>query len=60
MVQQQYVITKFPYQQKFQLKEQYKYGNGKYSEYEEWAGKLQDVYMSEAEKIQDVYLESAM
>ena len=38
----------------------YKYGNGKYSEYEEWAGKLQDVYMSEAEKIQDVYLESAM
>ena len=38
----------------------YEYGNGKYSEYESWAGKLQDVYMEEAGKIQDVYMDSAM
>lgn len=38
----------------------YKYGNGKYSEYESWADKLQDVYMEEAGKIQDVYMDSAM
>lgn len=38
----------------------YKYGNGKYSEYENWARKLQDVYMEEANKIQDVYMDSAM
>lgn len=38
----------------------YKYGSGKYSEYENWAGKLQDVYMKEAGKIQDVYINSTM
>jgi len=38
----------------------YKYGSGRYSEYEEWVGKLQDVYMSEAGKIQDVYINFAM
>ncbi len=38
----------------------YKYGSGKYSKYESWAGKLQDVYMKEAGKIQDVYINSAM
>lgn len=35
-------------------------GSGKYSEYEEWAGKLYDVYMEEADKIYDVYMNSAM
>lgn len=38
----------------------YTTGSGKYSEYEEWAGKLQDVYMDEAEKITDAYMDSAM
>lgn len=35
-------------------------GSGKYSEYEEWAGKLYDVYMEEADKIYDVYMNSAL
>lgn len=38
-------------------------GSGKkdaYSEYEDWAGKLQDVYMEEAGKITDAYTNSAM
>lgn len=38
----------------------HEYGSGKYSEYESWAGKLQDVYMKEAGKIQDVYMNSVM
>ncbi len=37
----------------------FEYGSGKYSEYEEWAGKLTDVYMTEAGKITNAYLESA-
>ena len=37
----------------------YKTGSGKYSEYEAWAGKLTDVYMSEAGKITDAYMNSA-
>ena len=35
-------------------------GSGKYSEYEVWAGKLMEVYMSESGKITDVYMKSAM
>lgn len=35
-------------------------GSGSYEEYEEWAGKLMDVYMLEAEQIMDAYMESAM
>lgn len=38
----------------------YQYGNGKYSEYESWVGKLQDLYMDEASKIQDIYMNLAM
>ena len=34
-------------------------GTGSYSEYESWALKLNDVYMSEAQKITDVYMNSA-
>ena len=30
-----------------------------YETYEEWAGKLQDVYQDEAEVITDAYMESA-
>ena len=37
----------------------FKKGSGAYSEYSEWASKLQDVYMEEASKIQDVYMDSA-
>ncbi len=37
-----------------------KNGSGNYSEYEDWAGKLMDVYMEEAQKIQDAYIDSAM
>lgn len=33
-------------------------GSGKYSEYEDWAAKLQDVYMKEAEKITNTYMNS--
>ncbi len=33
---------------------------GDYDEYEEWAGKLQDVYNDEAQKIMDAYMDSAM
>ncbi len=36
------------------------HGSDKYEEYEEWAGKLNDVYMEEAQKITDAYMESAM
>lgn len=35
-------------------------GSGEYSEYEDWAEELMDVYLHESEKIMDVYLESAM
>lgn len=38
----------------------FKAGSGKYSEYQEWAGKLYDVYVKEAGKIYDVYVNSAM
>lgn len=38
----------------------YKKGSGGYSEYEEWAGKLMDVYLEEAEKITDAYMDSVM
>ena len=34
-------------------------GSGSYSEYEEWAAKLYDVYMDEAEKITEAYMYSA-
>lgn len=34
------------------------FGSGSYSEYEEWAGKLQDVYLEEAKKITDAYIKS--
>lgn len=34
-------------------------GSGSYSEYEEWAAKLYDVYMDEAGKITDAYMNSA-
>ncbi|MEG1981541.1 MAG: hypothetical protein RR073_03440, partial [Clostridia bacterium] len=37
----------------------YKTGSGKYSEYEEWAGKLTEVYMAESGKISDAYMDSA-
>ena len=37
----------------------YKKGSGKYSDYEEWSGKLMDVYMEESQKITDAYMESA-
>ena len=37
----------------------YKKGSGKYSDYEEWSGKLMDVYMDESQKITDAYMESA-
>lgn len=33
--------------------------NDSYSNYEDWASKLQDVYVKEAEKISDAYLDSA-
>lgn len=36
-----------------------KKGSGEYSEYEEWAGKLQGVYAEEAGKIQDAYMDYA-
>lgn len=36
------------------------HGTGKYEEYEEWAGKLNDVYMEESQKITDAYMKSAM
>lgn len=36
-----------------------KTGSGKNSEYEEWAGKLQNIYMTEAEKIIQAYMDSA-
>ncbi len=32
--------------------------SGSYSEYEEWAGKLNDVYMEEADKITEAYMNS--
>lgn len=35
-------------------------GSGKYSEYQEWALKLTDVYMAEGKKITDAYMTSAM
>ncbi len=38
----------------------YTTGSGKYEEYEEWAGKLMDVYTEEATKITDAYMKSAM
>lgn len=38
----------------------FRMGSGKYSEYEEWAGKLFDVYSDEADKIYDVYMNSAL
>lgn len=34
-------------------------GSGKYEDYEAWAGKLMDVYMTEAEQITDAYMNSA-
>lgn len=34
-------------------------GDGTDNEYQEWSGKLQDVYLTEAAKIQEVYMESA-
>ena len=34
-------------------------GSGAYSEYEDWAGKLTDVYMEESGKITDAYINSA-
>ena len=34
-------------------------GSGKYEDYEEWAGKLMDVYMQEGEQITDAYMNSA-
>lgn len=37
----------------------YKSGNGSYSEYSDWAEKLQDVYTEEAGKIQQAYMDSA-
>jgi hypothetical protein len=33
---------------------------GEYSEYEEWAEKLMEIYMEEAAKITDAYMEAAM
>ena len=38
----------------------YKSGTGKYSEYEEWSGKLMDIYQDEGKKITDAYLDSAI
>lgn len=35
-------------------------GSGEYEEYEEWSGRLMDVYMEEAEVITNAYMESAM
>ncbi len=37
----------------------YKNGSGSYSEYEEWSGKLMEVYMEESGKITDAYMDSA-
>ena len=37
-----------------------KKGNGSYDDYEEWAGKLMDIYMKEASKITDAYMNSAI
>lgn len=34
-------------------------GSGKYEDYEAWAGKLMDIYMTEAEQITDAYMNSA-
>lgn len=34
-------------------------GSGSMEEYQEWAGKLQDVYLAESQKITDAYMESA-
>ena len=34
-------------------------GDGTDNEYQEWSGKLQDVYLTEAAKIQEAYMESA-
>jgi hypothetical protein len=34
-------------------------GSGSYGEYEEWATKLTDVYMTEAQKVTDAYMASA-
>lgn len=38
----------------------YSSGSGSYSEYQEWATKLTDVYTTEAQKITDAYMASAM
>lgn len=38
----------------------YHSGRGSYGEYEEWAGKLMDIYMEEAAKIQEAYMDSAI
>lgn len=35
-------------------------GSGKYEEYEEWADKLMEVYMTEAEQITEAYMNSSM
>ena len=37
-----------------------KKGSGSYEDYEEWAGKLMEVYMDEAGKIMEEYMNSAM
>ena len=34
-------------------------GSGKYEDYEDWATKLTDVYMEQAELITDAYMTSA-
>jgi hypothetical protein len=36
-----------------------KNGNGSYSDYENWSGKLMEVYMEESGKITDAYMKSA-
>lgn len=38
----------------------YTSGSGSYQDYEDWAMKLSDVYMTEAQKITDAYMNSAM
>jgi len=38
----------------------YTSGSGSYQDYEDWATKLSDVYMTEAQKITDAYMDSAM
>lgn len=37
----------------------YSKGSGSYETYEEWAGKVMDVYMTEAEQITNAYMDSA-